>query len=285
MSQLLNRKIEVLCNGRKWIYPDLNITFTVPFTSGSIVVYNTPGGSNNIPDESDISIFNLSDDSINKFISGQSLILNAGYGDSIGTILNGVVENAILDRSSSVVDRELKIKVIEATSQYYYKKISKTYAANSTSKSIIRDVLGSVGIIPNVLVLSDPQVYQLGFNAQGTILEVIKRLVNDSNSRIITRDSSISIVPAWDGRNYLGDNDIGYVVSADTGLISITPINDNTTPAKWDVKMLLNHAVSVYSIIQIKSQVFNGMAIVCDGSHSCDGPTGTFITEVQVMPL
>jgi hypothetical protein len=284
MSQLLNRKIEVLCNGRKWTYPDLNITFTVPFTSESIVVYNT-GTNNSIPDESDISIFNLSDDSINKFTSGQSIILNAGYEDNIGTILDGVIENATLDRSSSVVDRELKIKVIEATSQYYYKKISKTYAANSTSESIIRDVLASVGITPNVLVLSDPQTYQLGFNAQGTTLEVIKRLVNDSNSRIITRDSSINIVPAWAGKNYLGDNDIGYIVSADTGLISITPINDNTTPAKWDVKMLLNHAVSVYSILQIKSQVFNGMAIVCDGSHSCDGPTGTFITEVQVMPL
>jgi hypothetical protein len=284
MSQLLNRKIEVLCNGRKWTYPDLNITFTVSFTSESIVVYNT-GTNNSIPDESDVSIFNLSDDSINKFTSGQSIILNAGYEDNIGTILDGVIENAALDRSSSVVDRELKIKVIEATSQYYYKKISKTYAANSTSESIIRDVLGSVGITPNVLVLSDPQTYQLGFNAQGTILEVIKRLVNDSNSRIITRDSSINIVPAWDGKNYLGDNDIGYIVSADTGLISIAPINDNTTPAKWDVKILLNHAVSVYSILQIKSQVFNGMAIVCDGSHSCDGPTGTFITEVQVMPL
>lgn len=265
-SLFWNRKVEVISNEREWTFPELNMTFTVNFDSDTI------------PDETDISIFNLSDDSIANIKSGQDIIINAGYNKDLGTILEGVIQYASLEQNG--VDRELKIHAINVTDQYMSTNINYTYWRGTDSEHIIRDVLGYVGIIPSVLNLASPQVYQLGFNANGKIIDVIRRLADDADSKVIIKNSGIFIVP-----DYSGDEDVIWELSAKTGLIDIKPIDDTSTPAKYKIKMLLNHAIEPYSLIQIDSSTFQGKAVVSDGKHESGGFGGDFITEVNVIPI
>jgi hypothetical protein len=266
MSKLFGRKIETIINNREWSYPGLEISFNIKFDSDSI------------PDEADISIFNLSDDSIANINSGNNIIVNAGYGNDIGTILDGVIKTANLVRQG--VDRELQIKALNVTNQYLNTSLSYTYGNGVTSEHLIRDLLGYIGIIPNIVNLASPQKYQLGFNANGKILDLIKRVADDADSRVIIRNSSISIVP-----DYSGDEDVAFILNANTGLLSIEPLDKTDTPAKYKVRMLLNHAVAPYTILQIDSLTFNGMALVVEGNHAGSGSNGDFITECEVMPL
>lgn len=266
MNELFGRQIGTIINNVEWSYPGLEMSFNVKFDSDSI------------PDEADVSIFNLSDDSIANIKSGQNIIVNAGYGDDIGTILDGVIESANLVRQG--VDRELQIKALNVTTQYFNTTINKTYAAGVDSEYLLRDILGSIGIIPNTVNLASPQVYQLGFNANGKVLNLIKRIADDADSKVIIRNSSISIMP-----DYKGDEDLAIVLSADTGLISIEPIDKSDTPAKYKVKMLLHHEIAPYAILQIDSLTFSGMALVVEGNHSGSGSSGDFITECEVLPL
>lgn len=266
MSVLFRRKIETIVNDRIWRYPGLEISFDVKFDSDSV------------PDEADIIIYNLSDDSIANIKIGHNIIVNAGYGDDIGTILDGVISSADLERQG--VDREFKIKALNVTGQYLNISVSKAYCTGSDSEYIIRDLLGTVGIIPNVVSLASPQSYQFGYTATGKVLDLVKKFADDADSKVVIRNSSISILP-----DYIGDEDTAFLVSADTGLISIDPIDKTDSPAKYKVKMLLNHAVAPYVILNIDSLTFSGLALVIEGNHSGSGSGGDYITECEIMPL
>lgn len=280
MSKLLNRYTEILCAGRKFTSP-LKISFTINFSSEDIIVYGS--GGQNVPDESDVSIFNLNNDSINLFTSGQGITLSAGYGNDIGTILDGVVERA--NCSHDGVDTELKLKVINVTDQYYYKPVNKTYGAGVTTEFIMRDILAGVGIIPDVFQLGENQTYQFGFNACGKVVELLTQLCSDSDSRIITKNASINIVPQYNGAELMAKADAVWTVNAKTGLLDIQPIDKDDTPAKYTIKTLLNNSFAPYTVIDVDSRMFTGRALICDGKHTSEGNEGNFITESEIMPL
>lgn len=280
MSRLLNRNVEILCAGRKFTSP-LKITFTINFSSEDIIVYDD--GGKNVPDQSDVSIFNLNDDSTNLFTSGQGIKLSAGYGDDIGTILDGVIKRS--NTSHSGVDTELKLQVINVTGQYYHKQINKTYAPGSTSEFIIRDILAGVGIIPDILQLGENQTYQFGFNACGRIVDLLCQLCSDSDSRIITKNASINIVPQFNGAELMAKADAVWDVNAKTGLLDIQPIDKTDTPAKYTIKTLLNNSFAPYTVVNVDSTMFTGKALICDGKHESEGNEGNFISECEIMPL
>ena len=265
-SLFWNRRIEILSGGREWIFPTLNMTFTINFDSDTI------------PDETDLSIFNLSDDSIANIKSGQDLVINAGYGTDLGNVFAGVIQYASLEQNG--VDRELKIHAINVSDNYLSTTINYTYGAGVTSEHLIRDILGYVGIIPNVVNLASPQTYQLGFCANGKIIDIVRRIANDADSKVINRNGSLYIVA-----DYSGAEDIEWQANAKNGLVDIKPIDDASTPAKYTIKTLLNHAIQPYVLFNIDSTTFQGTAIAMEGSHVCGGLSGDFYTETKIIPI
>lgn len=260
------RNVEILIDEREWTFPKQNITFTVNFDSDTI------------PDTTDISIFNLSDDSINNIVSGLGIVMNAGYNSDMGTILEGVIKSASLERNG--VDRELKLSCINVSNDYLNANITYMYGAGSTSEHMIRDVLGTVGIIPSVVNLASPQAYWSGFYANGPVINVIRRLADDADSKVINRNGDIMIVP-----DYGGDEDVIWTLDAAHGLMDIKPIDEDGNPAKYQVKMLLNHAIQPYALLNIDSDTFQGKAVVMEGTHTSGGFGGDFTTECKVIPL
>ena len=265
MSNIWLRNIQIITGGRKFNYPDLDITFTTNFDSDTV------------PDESDISIYNLTDSTIANIKKGQQITLAAGYGRDVGTILDGVISDATLVKNDT--DRELQIKALNVTSDYLNHTINYTYGKGSGSEHIIRDVLGYIGIIPNEVSLHNPITYYHGFAANGKIKDVVNRLARDAGGKVIIRNSSITIVD----NNSKGDWDTAWLLNSKTGLIDISPIDDTNTIAKYKITTFLNHAIAPYTVLKIQSLTFNGMALVIDGSHKADD--SNFETEANILPL
>jgi hypothetical protein len=260
---LFKRKIQVIINDKMWTFPELEIGFNVKF------------GSDGIPAEASCEIMNLNDDSISNIKAGQKIIINAGYENDLGTILDGVVVNSSL--TGERTDRKLKINALNVTDQYLNIPINATFSGPATSEYLIKSVLSLVGIVPNVLSLGRNLSYQFGFNANGKMLNVLRRLTDEAWSKLVIRNSSIIIMPDMKG------TETGFLSNASTGLITIDPIENDNTPAKYKVKMLLNHAITAYSILEIQSKTFNGLALVIEGNHY--GGSGDFTTECDIMPL
>lgn len=260
MSNSFMRNVEVIIGTRKWNNPPLDIDFSVKFDTDSI------------PDEAEISIFNLNQDSITNIKRGMNITVNAGYGVDVGVILNGVITD--VETNITGADKETKIKALNVTNQYINRQIHKVYKAGTVASFIIKDLLGIVGIKPNQLSLQEDIVYKRGFNATGKIKDVVNTIVRQCKSRLIIRNTAIIITTKDKGIEE------GFVLNSKTGLLSIEKIDKSDSVATHKVSMLLNHAINPYTILKIESSKLNGLVLVIQGEHKAD-----FTTDVEVRVL
>lgn len=260
MSNFFMRNIELIVGTRKWNSPPLDIEFNVKFDTDSI------------PDEAEVSIFNLSQDSITNIKKGMNITVNAGYGVDIGTILNGVIASVETNRNGN--DIETRIKALNVTGQYLNREIHKVYKSNTTASFIIKDLLGIVGVKPNQLSLQEDIVYKRGFNATGKVKDVVNAIARQCKSRLIIRNTAIIITTKDKGI------DEGFILNSKTGLQNVQVIEKADSVSTHKVSMLLNHAINPYTILKIESPKLNGMVLVTQGDHKSN-----FTTEVEVRVL
>lgn len=261
MSILFKRKIEVIAGNRKFTFPELYIGFKVNFDTDSV------------PDEATIDIYNLNDDSIANFYKGQPIIINAGYGNDIGTIHEGVISN--LERLPEGVDAKIEITSYNVTSEYLNTTVNKSYGPGTTASFIIADLASSLGIRLNILSVRNEVTYERGYYASGKFQDVLNQLVDDTESDLIIKNSSINIIPGWD------DYSAGYLVSAETGLLKVDPIHEATSPYKYKIKTILNHGIEPYGFIDLQSMTVSGRMLVGEGTHD----SSDFTTEFKVVPI
>ena len=106
---------------------------------------------------------------------------------------------------------------------------------------------------------------------------VMRQIVGETGSKFHISQGKILIRP-WEA-----GTQTGFLLNADTGLIeSPQPFEEESNGKKisgFHVRMLLNHRITVDSILQIQSKTANETFRVRKGSHS----GADFITEVEVV--
>lgn len=107
---------------------------------------------------------------------------------------------------------------------------------------------------------------------------VMRQIVAETGSKFHISHGKILIRP-WDA-----GTQTGFMLNSDTGLIeSPQPFEeerDGQIIKGYNVRMLLNHRVTVDSILKLESKTANGIFRVKKGVH-----TGDFITEVEVVAV
>lgn len=262
-GELFGRKIEVITNNRKFTYPELDIEFDIKSDSDSI------------PDESNISIYNLSENSIVEIKKGNGIVVNAGYGADIGTILDGVISNTELNINE--VDREFKITAINVTSQFLNKTVNKSYGKYVRTTYIMQDLAYTLGLKFDILKVSKDVIYPRGYYAHGKLKDVITILASNCNSRFIVKSNSLVITPNQQGIEY------AYSLDSKHGLINVEPIDESDTPYKYTVKSLFMHGIQPYTFLDLHGIKVNGRMLVGEVEHNAN--EDDFITECKVMPI
>jgi hypothetical protein len=261
LSNFFMRKIEVYVDTKKFTFPELDITFKTKFDTEPI------------PNEAECSIFNLSDYSKAFIRKGMGIVINAGYGNDIGTVLDGVITKVDTERNG--LDKETKIKCLNVPNQFLQKPIAYTYAPGVSNRHVMLDVLDHAGgIKPNILQISHKFDYARGFAAYGKTIDVLRRLVHEARSRLIIHNSSINIISADKGI------ETGFLLNSKTGLIDVEVIDKPDNISTHKIKMLLNHAIAPYSLLKVESNKLNGVVMVISGTHD-----SSFTTDVEVRTL
>lgn len=247
MSDLLYRAAKLIIGSKEYKFPDFYMDYEVKFDYDPV------------PDESIIQIYNLNKDSRNNIKKGVPITLAVGYEGDIGTVLDGVVADSFSYKEGT--DRITRIKAYNVTEDYMKSKINKSYGKDVTSEYLINDVLKEAGIVPNMIKLGKNITYKRGFIAKGKIGDVIKRLAKDAKSKVVIRNSSISIMPGTSGF------ETGFLLNSKTGLLSVDKIDETRNLANYRIKMLVNHAVNSRSLLQIDSEGLKGTVLVIEGVH------------------
>ena len=259
------REVDLKAGGKEFKGSDFTIDFRVPFSTSKD------------PDISEVQIYNLSKDSISSIQSKAYVILNAGYKGNIGNILSGKIENIFTEWQG--VDKITTLKISDGGLEWRNAKIQKTYQAGSTSKYIMSDLASMLGLEIAEINPKKDITYQLGKTVSGSIEQALKRLAQDTDSKMYIDKGRIYI---RDGKK---GTETGFLLNSDHGLTgSPEKIEEESEKGKkivkYKVQSLLNHKISTDSIIQIQSKTVNGNYRVESGIH-----TGDFITEMVVVPM
>lgn len=258
-----------------------DIDFEVPFDDDAEI------------NESVITIYNLSANSIGQIQKDMPIVLEAGYEkDSSGVILSGQIVKV---RSYwSDLDRitEITAKDYLGTADQELKDIA--FPANTQASQILKDLSGRLGIPVAIFQVARDHVFENPVKVDGSIMDGIRKYAKVCGVSAWINKSSLYICPVTTPL------DEGYFdLKADTGLLSVEEWQETETleqtqaqkkageKAKTEtingvtVKMLLQHRIYTGCTIQLTSRNVTGRFKVREGSHDADDDE--FATTVKAV--
>lgn len=244
------------------------------------------------PDVSEVTIYNLSEDSINEIKKQGYCIVNAGYREmgNKACVVSGDIEDVTTDWEG--LDKVTKIKVSDGGKEWRQAKLNKTYAEGTKASLIMQDLCGVLGYEVVEIKPKEDITYKLGKTIKGYCSDSLKRLVKDTKSKMYINKKRITI------RDEKKGNDIGFLLNSETGLVGNPTLNKDDSGDKtdlrnsekkkkknkeekktWKVICLLNAKIETDSIIKIESKTCNGQFRVVSGKHTKDFNTELVVEE------
>lgn len=273
-------------------------TYTNEGDNGLEIRFENTFDDDSKPNETEIQIYNLSKDSISKIKRGVRCTLQAGYKGEIGVLGSGIVSRArtVRDGVNKITsifflegDDFSRIKVTKKTAdpaekyttgkkkgQDKEQKLQIAFKKDTKGSVIINKLIRVLGIkLADKPKLTRDKVYKKGYTVTGLILNNLEEVVRDCGSIIYYRRGRLVIRPLREGF------DERFTVSEETGLISSPEPFDDDENEGYKIKMLLQHRITVASIVKVKSSTANGTFRVISGKHvaTSDG----FYTEAEVI--
>ena len=264
MNSFWVRQCEVIAGGKRFNMDDLDIEFSVPFDN------------NEEPDMASVTIFNLSDNSINSIKKEQNVIVNAGYRRDVGTIFKGTLQKAYTRWQG--VDKPTELTIGDGAQQWMTKHVSRAYGDGITASAILKDLTGMFGLELGRLDLVNDLTYPRGRIIDSSLKDALKQIVRETGTEFKISQGRIFILPHSDGIP------TGFLLKSDSGLIGSPEVFEKEEHGKtingYKIKMLLNHRVTINSTIMVESRTANGTYRVLRGRHRCS--PSDFLTEVEV---
>lgn len=232
---------------------------------GFDIDFRVPFDTDDKPDVSEITIYNLKDDTVNSIKNKGYVILEAGYEGQVGSLLSGKIEN--IDSIRNGLEKEVKITVSDGGLEYRNSKVNKTYKENVNIQYIMNDLALIAGFEVGMIAPVKNIVFPLGKSVNGYIEPVLKELARSSDSKMYIKDNRLFIRDKDEG------TETGFVLSASSGLIgSIEPVREENEKGKEKIKYkgrcYLNHNINKDTIIKVESKNYNGFLRIESGEHS-----------------
>lgn len=287
MSTMFGRKCVISSNNVKLNNTDFDIEFNVPFDDDLEA------------NVSEIGIYNLTDSTIKKFVRGHKLSINAGYNNDTGVISNAVITSVTTTKDG--VDKLTTIKTRDGA-DITSKSVKKTTFAKGTKASkILKTLATQTGMSIVKMSLPKDVVYKKGYTVESKLMEEMQTIANHCGASVYINKGSIYI------RSITSGDDLRFTLSVDTGLIgSPEPFTEEKEVSEEDLqyisknrmtkkggkyyiitkgykcKCLLQHRITVGSIVTLKAIGINAKCRVKSGTHSYGSD---FITELEMLEV
>lgn len=147
-----------------------------------------------------------------------------------------------------------------------------TFAKGTKASTIIKKLTGLLGMNVSKVILPRDKVYKKGFKVTGKIESKLETVVKDCGAVLYWRRGKPIIRSIYTG------DDERFVLRAATGLLDLTDYEDDKDSG-YVARCLLQHRITVASIINIDSKIAKAKVRVKSGTHSFDG--NDFVTEFE----
>lgn len=240
--------------------------------------FDIPFDDDTVANEAEFIIYNLSDSTVNKLKVGQSIVMSAGYGEGgsdTGVIFDGFISKVKTVREGC--DRVTTIYALDDVKYTPQMMKEKTYASGVKASTILKDLLGKLGLPIEVFKPQRDHTYDSETKVEGSITENIKKYSDVCGVSTYIYKQRIYCRPIWDGDN------LHFNVNVDTGMIgSPEPFEEENSSEKYtdkvygyEVEMILQHRLATAGIVKVDSLNYSGEFRVVSGTHSYDGLSAT----------
>lgn len=236
--------------------------------------------------------------------SGCVVEIKAGYSDTLGTIFLGGVANPseVLDGA----DRTLELELVDGLSNY---GSIGTMSMNGVvdGNTVLNEIRGNMGIESVVVTEKASEMlstakYANGYCFVGRNKAALQSLVNKAGLAYSLQHGVLQIYSPGEAITAQA-----YTVSYDTGLISIPKKITVTQPASakgsdgkvsslnedgtengipgYEIEYLINGAIGINDLVQVESEVVNGVFRVRKQSFNGDNYSGDWTCTAQIVEV
>lgn len=149
-----------------------------------------------------------------------------------------------------------------------------TFAKGTKASTIIKKLAGLLDMKLSKMVLPRDKVYKKGFKVTGKIESKLETVVKDCGASLYWRKGKPVI------RSIHTGDDERFTLKSSTGLLEVSDYDDDDDEG-YSVRCLLQHRISVASIITLESNIANAKVRVKSGHHVFDG--NDFVTEFEAI--
>lgn len=230
--------------------------------------------------ESEITVYNLSDTTIQNIKKGEKLTLTAGYKEDTGIILSGFISQ--VKTSFDDLDKVTTIKVVDSAGGAEREIKDLAFAKGVSASKVLRKLIEMTKLPLAVFSIQRDFVYKDGLTINDGLMETIKKQAQVCGVSAYVNKGQVYVQPLSKGE------DVNFSLTVDTGLISLSEFEEEITAEKftdavkgYEITMLLQHRISTGSVLNIQSKNVSGRYRVREGQHTYDG--SDFLTKVKAI--
>lgn len=229
------------------------------------VEFSVPFDDDMEPNEAEIVVYNLSDNTIKQLKKDAAISIEAGYKGDTGVIFDGYISKVKTDHDE--VDKVTTIYAMDDIKNHSVESMS--FAANTKASYILKTLIGKTGIPVAVFSIRRDHTYKDSQTVDGDLMDNIKQYAEVCGISVYVSKGKIYARHIKEGDN------LNFNVSVETGMIGtpssyeeeITAEDYTDTVNGYEVEMLLQHRMSAGAIVKLTSKNANGTYRVCSGEH------------------
>ena len=216
--------------------------------------------------EANITVYNLSDNTINKLKYHSQISIEAGFTGDTGVIFKGYI-----DKVKTTYEGSDKITTIRCYDDISNKTITETtYSEGTKASYILNDLLNKTGIPIAAFNMRRDWTYEDEQKVDGDLMSNIRKYSEVCGVSTFVRNGKLY------SRYIKEADDLNFTLSEETGLIGsptsfeeeITAEDYKETVNGWECECLLQHRFAAGCSVNLKSLAANGKYRIMSGSHS-----------------
>lgn len=217
------------------------------------------------PNEAEISVYNLSDNTIKQLKRNAHISITAGYKGDTGVVFDGFISK--VKTAPDGADRKTTIYALDDITDHAMTSLS--FAKGTAASYILRRLIDMTGLPVAVFKVRRDHTYKDSQTVAGDLMDNIKKYADVCGISVYVSKGKIYARHIKEGDN------LNFTVSADTGLIDspaqyteeIKAEGFTETVDGFECEMLLQHRMCAGAIVKLQSKIASGTYRVCRGEH------------------
>lgn len=217
------------------------------------------------PNEAEIIVYNLSDNTIKQLKKGAPISIEAGYKGDTGVLFSGFISK--VKTTHEEADKVTTIKAMDDIKDHSVESMS--FSAGTKASYILEKLISKTGIPIAVFKPFRDYTYKDSQTVDGDLMENIKKYAKVCGISVYVSKGMVFARHINEGDN------LNFNVCVETGMIGapssfteeIKAEDYTDTVDGYEVEMLLQHRMRAGAIVQLTSRAANGIYRVCSGEH------------------